>query len=257
MLFEFLLFVKPEMPKLPRTKQIAEAYRRGDRIPDIIAKYGISHGRVCSIAREAGLPSRHTLWTQEHQKHIAETRKNDIDKDIADLYPRLNRYALTLTGLNRTRAEDLVQSTVLRAMEYEAQFERGTNLFAWCCTIMRSVRIHESRKESREIAIDEASYEDYVGIEHSRGDGIGRKLAKIYTKPNQIESLMLQDVLKLAKYKRRRGQNPKIHEQVQAMIEAAVSGDDYRTVAKTLRTSEQAIKHRIMKGRLALEKLGV
>ncbi|HYD18070.1 MAG TPA: sigma factor, partial [Patescibacteria group bacterium] len=47
----------------------------------------------------------------------------------------LRRFALRLTR-NASDAEDLVQSTLLRALEKQDYFETGTNLFSWTSKIM-------------------------------------------------------------------------------------------------------------------------
>lgn len=47
-------------------------------------------------------------------------------------------------------ADDLVQEAVLRALRFEATFERGTNLRAWMNRILDSVFISRCRSRSRE-----------------------------------------------------------------------------------------------------------
>jgi len=49
---------------------------------------------------------------------------------------KLNRYAAALTK-NRSAADDLVQETMLRALEFQTSF-RGEHVYAWLCTICRS-----------------------------------------------------------------------------------------------------------------------
>lgn len=47
----------------------------------------------------------------------------------------LEKFARRLTG-NRADAEDLLQTTVLKALEKKDYFESGTNLFSWTSKIM-------------------------------------------------------------------------------------------------------------------------
>ena len=49
--------------------------------------------------------------------------------------PKLNKFALKLTK-NLNDAEDLLQATILRAIEKRALFQTGTNLWAWMSKIM-------------------------------------------------------------------------------------------------------------------------
>ncbi|QPF81648.1 sigma-70 family RNA polymerase sigma factor [Bradyrhizobium genosp. L] len=64
--------------------------------------------------------------------------------------PMLRRFALALTR-NTDRAEDLVQDTLLRALDHRAKFTPGTNLDAWLTTICRNTWYHQRRKGWREI----------------------------------------------------------------------------------------------------------
>src|ERR671923_1176757 len=48
------------------------------------------------------------------------------------------RFALRLTGGNRSEADDLTQETFLRAYRHWATFERGTSARSWLFTIARN-----------------------------------------------------------------------------------------------------------------------
>lgn len=58
--------------------------------------------------------------------------------------PALWRFALSLTGRPDV-ADDLVQSTCLRAMEKHHLFDGSGNLVAWTMTILRSIWINQLR----------------------------------------------------------------------------------------------------------------
>ena len=71
--------------------------------------------------------------------------------------PRLRRYARALTR-DVTRADDLVQSCLLRAIDKQDLWERGTDLRAWLLTILHNQHVNEVRRSMREgsaIALDE------------------------------------------------------------------------------------------------------
>jgi RNA polymerase sigma-70 factor (ECF subfamily) len=57
--------------------------------------------------------------------------------------------ALRLTR-DRSRAEDLVQDTFLKAVRFARQFERGTNLRAWLFTILHNTFRNELRGAGRD-----------------------------------------------------------------------------------------------------------
>jgi RNA polymerase sigma-70 factor, ECF subfamily len=52
--------------------------------------------------------------------------------------PSLRAFALSLTN-DRSRADDLVQGTLTRALTFIDQYKRGTNLDAWLFTILRNL----------------------------------------------------------------------------------------------------------------------
>ena len=68
-----------------------------------------------------------------------------IARGIEDIFPRLWRYALTLTCA-RDQADDLAQNTVLRGLERAHQFQPGTKLDAWLFRIAQRMWIDEIRK---------------------------------------------------------------------------------------------------------------
>lgn len=61
---------------------------------------------------------------------------------------RLYRFALRLTK-QPSDAEDLVQSTLLRALEKREYFEQGTNLFSWTSRVMFNLFVSQYRREKR------------------------------------------------------------------------------------------------------------
>jgi len=56
---------------------------------------------------------------------------------------------------NKEEAEDLVGDSLLRALEKEHLFKKGTNLNAWLFTIQRNTFINKYRKEKKSIKTNE------------------------------------------------------------------------------------------------------
>ena len=78
----------------------------------------------------------------------------------AEIVP-LRRYALSLTR-DRDSAEDLVQTSLVRALSRAQQFQAGTNLRAWLFTIVRNEFIsskRSARTRGPHISIDDAGYD--------------------------------------------------------------------------------------------------
>lgn len=72
--------------------------------------------------------------------------RGEVYRNIADHLPRLQRVALALTH-NRDRADDLLQNTLVRALDRSDRYRPGTNLRAWLCTILRHEHISTLRRE--------------------------------------------------------------------------------------------------------------
>ena len=68
---------------------------------------------------------------------------------LPELMPGLNARALALCK-RQSEASDLVQDTLLRALCFEAGYERETNLRGWLQQILFSVFITRCRKSARE-----------------------------------------------------------------------------------------------------------
>jgi RNA polymerase sigma-70 factor, ECF subfamily len=68
----------------------------------------------------------------------------DLRQQLGDFTPRLRRFALALTH-SHADADDLVQSTLERALAYLQQWERGTRLDSWLYRIAQNLWIDQRR----------------------------------------------------------------------------------------------------------------
>jgi RNA polymerase sigma-70 factor, ECF subfamily len=76
----------------------------------------------------------------------------------------LRRFALRLTR-NANDAEDLVQGTLLRALEKKDYFEENTNLFSWASKIMFNLFASQYRRKKRfETQYDPVPYIEQVAV---------------------------------------------------------------------------------------------
>ena len=69
-------------------------------------------------------------------------------QDLLEETEGLRKFALKLTK-NVYDAEDLVQSTVLRALEKKELFQSGTNLFSWTSKIMYNMFVSNYRRKTK------------------------------------------------------------------------------------------------------------
>ena len=76
-------------------------------------------------------------------------REAPIREALVNLLPDLRAYARFLMR-DTSRADDLVQETVLRALAASAQFQPGTSPKAWLFTIQRNTFLMRSRAARRE-----------------------------------------------------------------------------------------------------------
>lgn len=90
---------------------------------------------------------------------------------IAEMYG-LKRFALKLTR-SESDASDLVQSTILRAIEKKHLFEDGTNLFSWTSKIMYNIFVTNYRRKVKfEIQYDPQSYIENLSFDNTEDEKI-------------------------------------------------------------------------------------
>jgi len=77
-------------------------------------------------------------------------------------FDRLFRHAMWLAG-NRAEAEDLVQETLVQALQSFHRFTVGTNCRAWLVTIRQHVRSNRLRKQGR-VIVDSALEERVANV---------------------------------------------------------------------------------------------
>lgn len=77
---------------------------------------------------------------------------------------KLRKFSLRLTK-NTHNAEDLLQSTMLRALEKNEQFQSGTNLFSWTSKMMFNLFVSGYRQKRKyETQYDPEHYIDQMSV---------------------------------------------------------------------------------------------
>lgn len=74
---------------------------------------------------------------------------SDFNDLLEAQIPRLRRYARALLR-DVTRADDLVQDTIVRSLAKQHLWEPGTNLRAWLFTLMHNQHVNNVRRGRRE-----------------------------------------------------------------------------------------------------------
>ncbi|MBI1252262.1 MAG: sigma-70 family RNA polymerase sigma factor [Alphaproteobacteria bacterium] len=152
-----------------------------------------------------------------------------LKKEIVALMPSLRAFSRSLCP-NPSRADDLVQDTLVKAIANLHRFEPGSNLRAWLFTILRNTYYSEIRKRQREV-------EDVEG-EHA---------ARLATRPNQPSAADLED------FKTAFAQLSDDHREVLTLVGAA--GASYEEAAKICGCAVGTVKSRVNRARARLAAL--
>lgn len=124
---------------------------------------------------------------------------------IIAFLPRLRRFCCTLTG-TQDQGDDLLQSTVERALGRIDQWQEGTSLESWMFRIARNMHIDQvrsARLRGTSVDIDEAydvQGEDGVSITEARSD-LATARAAMAALPEEQRELMALVVVEGQSYK--------------------------------------------------------
>jgi RNA polymerase sigma-70 factor (ECF subfamily) len=152
-----------------------------------------------------------------------------LRQEILDAIPHLRAFAISLSG-NITYADDLVQTALMRGLEYLDKFQPGTSMQAWLFTILRNQFYTERRRKRREVE-----------------DPEGTMAGNLAVMPGQGARLDFTDMLAaLAKLS---------VEQREALLLVAAEGVSYEDAAHICGTNIGTIKSRINRARTRLAEL--
>ena len=155
---------------------------------------------------------------------------NDFARQLEVEIPRLRRYARALTR-DVSRADDLVQSCLTRAVAKQHLWQPGTDLRAWLFTILHNQHVNDVRRSVREgvnVAVEE--------------------MAPVLTiQSNALDVLQLRDLeAAIAKLPQ---------EQRQVILLVGLEGMRYEEVALILGVPVGTVRSRLSRGRDQLRRL--
>ncbi len=168
--------------------------------------------------------------TTIHSYGTTSKRENEYD-EVLNHIPELRAYSRSLTS-HRDDADDLVQTTLTKAIASISRYEPGTNMGAWMFTIMRNTFLTEIRKQMRErpAAADCASTLPVtapVHDAHIAGERLRRCIAKL----------------------------PRHYREVLVLV--VVIGESYKDAARVCGCSIGTVKSRVNRARaLVIEDMG-
>jgi RNA polymerase sigma-70 factor, ECF subfamily len=161
------------------------------------------------------------------QKRSASTGSQpSIRSGLLAAIPSLRAFAMALTN-DLSRADDLVQETILRAWQNQDRFEPGSNLGAWLFTILRNLFYSHLRRMKREVADSDGSY-----------------AAQLRTAPDQEASVIVKDMWRAL------GELPP--DQREALLLVGAEGMSYDEAARICGVAVGTIKSRVNRARRRL-----
>ena len=116
-----------------------------------------------------------------------------IKDDIVALLPDLRAFARFMCR-EREAADDLVQNTVLLALDKQSQYQEGTNLKGWLFTIMRNRFYSDLRAQRRRpTAMDDSAVAPLMAIDNPEATLELKELSSALWKlsPQAREALIL------------------------------------------------------------------
>jgi RNA polymerase sigma-70 factor (ECF subfamily) len=154
---------------------------------------------------------------------------NDFVRLLEMEIPRLRRYARALTR-DVSRADDLVQNCLTRALAKQHLWQPGTNLRAWLFTLQHHQHVNDVRRSIREGS--------HVMLDEAR---------ELTVQANAIPTLQLRDLaVALGKLQ---------PEQRQVILLVGLEGMPYEEVASVLNVPVGTVRSRLSRGRDQLRRL--
>jgi len=150
-------------------------------------------------------------------------------QEMLDAIPHLRAFAISLTG-DITYVDDLVQTSLMRGLEYLGKFQPGTSMQAWLFTILRNQFYTERRCKGREVEDPEGAMAGHLAVMPGQGA--------------RLDFTDMQSALAKLSV-----------EQREALLLVAAEGVSYEEAAQICGTNLGTIKSRINRARTRLAEL--
>jgi RNA polymerase sigma-70 factor (ECF subfamily) len=151
-------------------------------------------------------------------------------EDVAAMVPHLRAFARSLTSGDIHLADDLVQDTVLNALQAQDQFTPGTNLKAWMFTILRN------------------RFRSLITRKHVTAEVPDDDLEKKWLTPAHQES-----IVEVTAFRRAFRELSTAHREVLVLV--GVHGLSYEQVAEICGCEVGTVKSRVNRARNLLKKM--
>jgi RNA polymerase sigma-70 factor (ECF subfamily) len=155
---------------------------------------------------------------------------NEFGRLLESEIPRMRRYARALTR-NTAKSDDLVQSSLVRALEKQHLWEPGSNLRAWLFTILHNQHVNDVRHSLRQGSLRPVEDAEPVWS----------------VEPVADASLQLRDL--------QRAISTLSHEQREVLLLVGLEGMRYEQVANILDIPVGTVRSRLSRARTTLRLL--
>src|SRR3954471_9424390 len=200
----------------------------GEGLQDFTQSPITVHHRVTSLLHILGQSLSPAFGGVQTQDEV--TPMNDFARLLEVEIPRLRRYARALTR-DVSRADDLVQSCLTRAVAKQHLWQPGTDLRAWLFTILHNQHVNDVRRSFREgsnVAVEEMA-------------------PMLTVQSNAVAVLQLRDLeAAIARLPQ---------EQRQVILLVGLEGMRYEEVAAILGVPVGTVRSRLSRGRDQLRRL--
>lgn len=159
----------------------------------------------------------------------ADTDDVAFKAELTELIPHMRAFSRTLCG-NRAAADDVAQEALLKAWKARQSYKSGTNLKAWCFTIVRNHFYSQQRRAWRSQPLDQEVAEATLVATDDPGA--------------TLELLALRNALL---------ELP--DDQREALVLVGAGGLSYEEAAEICECAVGTIKSRVSRARTALAKL--
>ena len=109
----------------------------------------------------------------------------EVRQHLAAHLARMWRYAMVLSR-NKDVAEELVQSTCVRALERSAQYTPGTRIDRWLFTVLHSVWINELRAQRVRMGQGFVESDELLAPDHQQHNEQRIQYAKVMQRVGQL-----------------------------------------------------------------------
>ncbi|ORM65489.1 RNA polymerase subunit sigma-24 [Pantoea rodasii] len=109
----------------------------------------------------------------------------EVRQHLAAHLARMWRYAMVLSR-NRDVAEELVQSTCVRALERSAQYAPGTRIDRWLFSVLHSVWINELRAQRVRMGQGFVASDELLAPDNQQQNEQRRQYAKVMQRVGQL-----------------------------------------------------------------------